>query len=313
MKPKIYIHVGKATHFLSWELPYFQKFFNVVDIPGQDTVLFSFGPDALASGAQLPALRRTALLFPGFGYNPYHDLVHRYGMQRIIDESYDLVFVNPGPIHEAFKDRPQIEVIPFSLNTGAIKAKAYRRDLNSLLHVSAQGYAQKDWQRSAEIMRLTGLKHEIFPPRRQGIIQRGKRRLTSELQQRGIIPKDIYLKQHGYVPHSIVIEKYHAYDGFVHIAGETPPYVDGKYTATFLEAGLTGCLLFWHDTLNLGNDFETVFDLPLDSQQAATEILSIRDSIDIYSHSKKTSEEIFEYVNPSKIMRIRFESIQGIL
>lgn len=121
------------------------------------------------------------------------------------------------------------------------------------------------------------------------------------------------MKKMGYESHSVVIEKYHAYDGFVHVAAETPPHVDGKYTATLLEAGLTGCILFWHDTLGLGNDFETVFNLPLDARKAADEILLIRRGIDIESHSKQTSEEIYERVNPQKVMQMRFKKIMEIL
>jgi len=311
MKVHLYLHVGKASHFLSWELPYFKRYFDVVDTPSKDAVLFSFGPDALASGSQLPALKRVALLFPGFGLNPYHEIIHRYGMQKVIDEAYDLVFVNPGPIHEAFKDCKKISVIPFTVNTDMIKVRKYRKSLNSLLHVSAN-YVQKDWTRSRDIMRITGLRYEVFPPRELSIYRRIKKKMQVMLQKQGIIFSD-NIFNNKYEPHSVVIEKYHAYDGFVHVAVETPPFVDAKYTATLLEAGLTGCILFWHDTLGLGNDFETVFDLPSDPQKAAEQILSIRQSIDIQSHSKRTAEEIYERVNPEKVMQVRFEKIMEIL
>lgn len=312
MKPRLHIHVRKATHFLSWELPYFERYFDLIDSPAKDAVLFSFGPDALASGALLPAYKRVSLLFPGFGLNPYHDIVHRYGMQRIIDESYDLVFVNPGPIREAFRDSSKIAVIPFSVNTELIHIRKPRNALNSLLHVSAF-FPQKDWTRSRDIMKLTGLRYEVFPPRELSILQRVRKRVRIELQRQGLVRPDDRLRQMGYVPHSIVVEKYHAFDGFVHVAAETPPFVDGKYTATLLEAGLTGCILFWHDTLNLGNDFETIFNLPLDPQEAAAEILHIRQSIDVESHSRRTAEEIFERTNPNKVMRIRYEKILEML
>lgn len=97
---KLYICIKKANHFLRWELPYFKKYFDLVDKPSPDAVLFAFGPDALAEGAQLPARIRVTLLFPGFGCNLYHDLVHRYAIQRVVDEHYNIIFADPGPIME---------------------------------------------------------------------------------------------------------------------------------------------------------------------------------------------------------------------
>lgn len=136
------LHVKGATHFLSWELPYFQRYFNVVNAPDATSILFSFGPDVLESGAFLPAKIRVALLFPGFGYSPYHNLIHRFGMRQIIDEYYDLVFVNPGPIYEAFKDCPKLRLCPFSIDVSKVEIRRCRKELNSLLHVSAN-YPQK--------------------------------------------------------------------------------------------------------------------------------------------------------------------------
>jgi hypothetical protein len=270
-----------------------------------------FGPDALASGALLPARRRVALLFPGFGYNPYHNLIHKYGMQRLIDDYYDIVFVNPGPIHEAFRTSEKIRLCPFSINTSAIGLRRPRSEINSLIHISAD-YPQKDWMRSRDIMSRTGLKHEVFPARFPPLYQRVFRRLKRTLVNKGYLKSNPLLNR-GYDPHEKVIEKYHQYDGFVHVAAETPPFVDGKYTATLFEAGLTGSILFWHDTLGLGNDLETVFDLSLEPPVAADEILQIRKSINVETHSRRTAEEIYELVNPDKVMRIRFEALREII
>jgi hypothetical protein len=117
----------------------------------------------------------------------------------------------------------------------------------------------------------------------------------------------------GYANHNKLIKRYHQYDGFVHIAKHNPPATDAKYTATLLEAGATGALLFWHDTLGLGNDFETVFSLPLDVDEAAKEILNIRNNINIEGHSKRTAEEIRDRCNPDAVMRIRLASIEKAL
>jgi hypothetical protein len=99
-------------------------------------------------------------------------------------------------------------------------------------------------------------------------------------------------------------------DGFVHVAAEVPPFVDGKYTATLLEAGLTGAILFWHDTLSLGNDFETVFNLPVEPNTAAAKILEIRSGIHVETHSRLTREEILDRCSPDKVVRMRYERIR---
>lgn len=254
----------------------------------------------------MPARIRVALLFPGFGYNPYHDLVHRYGMQRVADVHYDIIFANPGPIAEVFKDNPKLHICPFSVDTDYISVKKFRKSIDSLIHISADS-PQKDWTRSRDTMRLTGLRYEVFPSRSTTIPKRITRRLKQELARRRLINAPLF--HLGYQNHETIIQKYHQYDGFVHIAAETPPYVDGKYTATLLEAGLTGCILFWHDTLGLGNDFETIFSLPKDPQAAASEILNIRKNINVELHSKRTSEEIRERCNPDNVMKLRYEVI----
>jgi hypothetical protein len=119
----------------------------------------------------------------------------------------------------------------------------------------------------------------------------------------------------GYVSHSRVIRKYQQYDGFVHVAAEkpSPVYIDGKYTAALLEAGLTGAILFWHDTLGLGNDLETVFNLPLEPEEAARELRHIRENLDVERHSRLTREEILEKYSPARSISYRAARIKELL
>ena len=305
-KPKLFIHVDSASHFLSWELPYFARYFDLANSPGNDTIVFAFGPDVFESAILLPAKMRVALLFPGFGLNPYHNLVHKYGMRHIIEKHYDLVFANPGPTAAAFEDCIKLRLCSFSVNTDLIKFQKSRTGLNALIHISNRHF-QKDWTRSRDIMRMTGLRYEVFPHPVRFRLNWARQRLLRRLFNRKMyhVP--------GYIAHSVLARKYQQNDGFVHVAAEKPPVVDGKYTATLLEAGLTGCLLFWHDTLGMGNDFETVFDLPLDPRKAADEILQIRKSVNVPIHSRRTAEEIYEYVNPDRVMKTRFEAIKEFL
>lgn len=310
-KPKLFIHVGRATHFLRWEIPSFGRFFDLEESPSKDAIVFAFGPDALATGATLPGKFRVAYLFPGFSYNPTYDLIHQYGMRKLVDDHFDLVFVNPGPMESVFEGCSKLRLCPFSIDASLFTKHRYRKRIESLLHASADS-PQKDWSRSRDVMRLTTLKYEVYPPRP------GKHpgnRIVRKVQN--VVERTLKANRprlpHGYVEHERVVAKYYQHDGFVHIAGPTPPYVDGKYTATLLEAGLSGCILFWHDTYGLGNDFETIFDLPLDPPAAAKAILEIRDSLDVLAHSRRTVEEIAERTSPDLSIRIRYHAIEELL
>ena len=87
-KPNLYVHFKGATHFLSWELPYFKRYFNIVSYPSSSTVLLVFGPDALEEASTMPALKRFGVLFPGFGYNPLHNMEVRKRQTKIIKKHF---------------------------------------------------------------------------------------------------------------------------------------------------------------------------------------------------------------------------------
>lgn len=309
-KPRLYIHVGQATHFLRWEIPEFAKYFTIVDKPDDTTVLLSFGPDVLEEASALPALKRFATLFPGFGHNPTHNLERRKAHHALI-KKFDGIFINPGPLEIAYKGLENISLYPFSVDIDLIKFKSNRKRINSLVHVSNDG-AQKDWQRSEEVMRLTGLKYEVYPPREHEFYQSAVRRneRANKLRKLAGIAQKQYLP-YGYVNHEKVIKKYQQYDGFVHVASDVkhPDLLDGKYTASLIEAGLTGAILFWHDTFSLGNGLETVFNLSVEPKEAARQILEIKNSIDVEAHSKRTRQEMIETFNPQDSVLIRAKVI----
>lgn len=287
-----------------------------MDIPSEDAILFAFGPDVLHRASSEPALRRFAMLFPGFGFNPFHNQAQKEASTEIISNYYDLVFANPGLVYEALKGLPQIALCPFSIDVELVKCKSYRKRLDSLLHASAD-YPQKDRSRSEAVMKATGLRYEMFPPSpkpNQSLFQRGLRKLSRYIDvarprwnhSAKVLPK-------RYRPHQKLIHKYQMHDGFVHIAAPKPPSLDGKYTATLLEAGLTGAIVFWHDTYKLGNDFTTIFSLPLDPIQAAKEIQDIRRSISVEKHSRMTREEILDRCHPEHVVKIRYEIMRNRL
>jgi hypothetical protein len=307
-----------AAFFLKWELPHFHREFEIVTNAGPDVILLSFAPRSLISDLDLPAYKRVALLIPGY-VNPFYDLDQRHELLKLIEEHYDLALVNPGPVKIALSTSAKLVSHPFSVDVDKLaKVRRVRKSLDSLLHVSADA-PHKDWERSERIMRSTGLPFEVFPPRQQPtkditlrdrIMWRYNKYIV-----RSISPTAAFRRNFGYVSHAATIAKYGDYDAFVHIARQKPllDRLDGKYTAALLEAGVTGAIIFWHDTYNDGNDFETIFAISAETEQAAKEILEIRKSIDIEKHSKDTIEEISARCHPARVVRERREAIEAIL
>jgi hypothetical protein len=306
-----------------------------VEEADKDTVVLAYASDVLEYATSFPCSIRTALIFPGFGFRPYCEPADRAYMSGLINQHYQIAFVNPGPMEESFRDTGKLVVHPFSIDLARLPFKP-RQQLNTLLHASAIGSMKKDWMRSVRVMQKTGLKWEIFPPRplvdESGALVEpvaAPPSLPEKLRQQLAVLRNRYwhpiyrrtlkwglppiLLPTGYLSHDTLIKRYQQYDGFVHIAKDNPPATDAKYTATLLEAGATGALLFWHDTLGLGNDFETIFNLPLDPALAAAEILQIRENINIEQHSRRTAEEIRDRCNPERVMRIRYDAIAQAL
>src|SRR3954449_4174237 len=104
MKRKLYIAVRQAAYFLRWERPLYASYFDLVDQPSANAITLAFGPDVLEHAAKVPAKRRAAMLFPGFGCNPYHNLAYREKALATLRASYDLALANPGPLEVAYRE-----------------------------------------------------------------------------------------------------------------------------------------------------------------------------------------------------------------
>ena len=311
---RLYLHVGKAQHFLRWERAEFARHFDLVDAPSPDAALLSFGPDVFEEAATLPARGRFAVLFPGFSFNPVRDMALRDRQRSLITHAFDQVFINPGPLEIAYAGLDNVSFYPFSVDTSLVGFRRHRTGLDSLLHVSHDN-PQKDWHRSASVMTKTGLPFEVFPPRDPVVLTRHVRALERRnavrrlvgRRSRGVLPI-------GYFDHARTIREYHRFDGFVHVARDVrhPEFIDGKYTAALIEAGVSGAILFWHDTWGLGNGLETVFELPLDTAAAAQRILEVREGVDIEAHSRRTREEMLDTFSPTTSVGARVRVIQAI-
>lgn len=316
-RPNLYVHVGAARHFLKWELAHLGVYFRLVKQPSERTALLAFGPDTIESGAAIPASHRFLVQFPGFGHNPLHDLSVRARDLAVFARSYHQVFVNPGPLQIAYAASDRLTLFPVSIDVSLIDTRKnrYRTKLDSLIHVSSRT-AQKDWQRSASIMKKSGLQHEVFPPLdEEELLRMGRRSHRRASALRAIGLRSARALPLGYVSHAATIAKYRAYDGFVHIATDVrhPTMIDGKYTASLMEAALTGAIVFWHDTLGLGNDFETILDAPADTDEAAEYINTVRASIDVAAHSRATAEEMREKADPGASVKVRAKKMMEII
>lgn len=310
-KYKLYIHVGQATHFLKWEIPEYKKYFKLVDAPGLDTILLSFGPDVLDAAADLPALARFAVLFPGFNHNPLHDLELRRRQIKIIKKHFTKVFINRGPLEIAYKNVDNVEFYPFSVDIKKVRFKRYRTQLRNLIHVSSNS-PQKDWERSEAVMRETQLPYEVFPPRNDTDMSRymdyddrmNNKHGLAFWRKRKELPW-------GYLSHELTIKKYNEYDAFVHVAKDVrhPKYLDGMYTASLIEAGLTGALIFWHDSYGVGGYLKSVFEVSSDPVRAAAQIKEVASSVNIEEHSKETRKEMLETFNPKSSVKCRADLI----
>lgn len=289
-KPKLYIHTGRATHFLRWELKEFKRHFQLVDEPSINAALLCFGPDVLREASHLPARKRFAVLFPGFGHNPLYNDDLLPSQLKLIEQKYEHVFINKGPLELAYKDLSpeKISLYPFSVDISLLGKCKPRTSLQSIIHISNDA-PQKDWQRSERIMKKTGLRFEVFPPRNN--------------------------KKSEYVDHQDVIRKYKDYDSFIHVAKDIHDrvHIDGKYTASLIEAGATGAILFWHDTFGLGNDLKTVFELPLDETAAAERIKEVSHNLNVRKHSKRTMREMRKTFNPKRSVAMRARKIKSLL
>lgn len=215
-KPKLHLVVKGATHFLNYELPYFRRYFEIVPQPGPDVIVFAYGPDVFDVPPTLPARLRAAYIFLGFSKSPYYDLELREHIQRTIDESYDVVFTNPGPLTKALRPSDKLAVHDYAIKVELAKHFRPRTAINSLIHISGE-QPQKDSGRSKRIMELTGLPHEIFPPRRPYTAWDRRMFKLRRWLQRHHLPYPIWLHP-NYVRHGKVIKKYLEYDGFVHRA-----------------------------------------------------------------------------------------------
>lgn len=314
-KPKLFLVVGRAKHFLAWERPEYERYFELVDAPGPDVLVHGYSTDTFFGLHELPARSRSAYVRPGWTpTHPFYDLELRQQMSDYAAAHLDVAFVNPGPLWAAFRDDPTFALTTYTIDLAHASWFRPRTELRSLLHLSAD-WPTKDWRRNAAIMAATGLDHLVYPPRdgrgaygEVGTAIRVRRKVNGWARKLRV-PLQLEVPNKRYVEQEKVLPLLASHDGFVHVAAPMPPRAESQYVATLLEAGLTGALLFWYDTQGCGGYLETVFEVDLDPEVAAAQILDIAASTDIAAHSRRTHEEIRAVFDPRPAIRDRCEKM----
>jgi hypothetical protein len=238
----------------------------------------------------------------------------RKHQKEVIGEYFRQVFINPGPLEIAYRGLADVSLYPFSIDTDLVRFRRARERLDSLLHVSYDN-PQKDWRRSEAVMAKTGLRFEVYPPRDPVRLSRDHARRVRSARVARMFGRHRHVLPVGYVSHRDTVRRYQAFDGFVHVARDVrhPEFIDGKYTASFIEAGVTGAILFWHDTWGLGNGLDTVISLPESTDAAAAQILEVRASADISALSRATREEMMDTFAPHHSVAVRAARMRDLL
>jgi len=218
----------------------------------------------------LKCCQKFGILYPGFGFHPYKR-PEQFQEMKVLFSEYDAIFCNDGPVWEAVKRDGtcrHFHLVPFCANSHDFKKTRKRDKFRRIIQVAAR-YEYKGRHVSKQAMEMMPYEWELIP------------------EEDG----------EWYVPYESLPALYQGADGFIHpnMIGSPPGcYIDGKYSASTCEAGLSGCIIFWHDAMNLGNDMETVFEISLDPKEISEKVQDVVSSIDLDRHSDKTAEEFRE-------------------
>jgi hypothetical protein len=289
---------AREFHFTKWELPEFKKHFSNVIMHyynedpqftqiKKDDILFVFL--SLPQYQNVECDFKFGMIYPGFGFHPLHHLDQRARMKSVISQ-YSAVFMNDGPLWESFKDLPNVYNTPYAVDSHMFKKTRVRTKFKRIIQVANNvAWQYKGRHISEAAMKLMPYEWELFPENNNKM---------------GAIPfnelPDIYQKADGFLNPNMI--------------GDPPGYwVDCKYTGTTLEAGLSGCIIFWHDCMKLGNDFETVFEISSNPIEIAKRIPEIINSIDLEKHSLLTSQEFYERCNIKSSVEHKINTIQKFI
>ena len=289
----------RTFHFSTWEIDKFKKYFREVvihyveedpttSILQKDDVLFVYAMVSMYSHIKsgIDCYAKFGILYAGFGFQPIIQPEQIKGLEYIFDD-FDAIFLNEGPAWEAYKHKDNAVLVPPSIESSIFKKTRIRTDFKKLIHAAGKSTGPyKNRELSAKVFKLLPYECELVPA------------------------DDVPVM---YLPHDQMPEIYQNADGFMSPQRIGPTYVDAKYTASLCEAGMSGCIIFWHDCMNLGNSFDTVFEISLDPNEIAQTIKDVVSFIDLEKHSQLTAEEFYEKCNTDNAIKIRVETMEKYL
>jgi hypothetical protein len=287
---------GEGFHFSKWDKHEFKKYFKDVifhsfrddpegKIIKKDDVLFVYA--TLARYQDVECFAKFGILYPGFGFHPLKNPSQTKNVAPLFDK-YTGIFMNEGPVWETYKHLSTGHLVPLSCDPTIFKKTRKRDTFKKIIQVAGLTGPYKGREISEQVMNLLPYEGELIPP------------MTGPM----------------YIPWEELPAKYQSADGFLNpnMIGEGPGYpIDAKYTQSTIEAGMSGCIIFWHDCMDLGNSFETVFKISLNPVEIAKKIKDVVDNIDLEKHSQLTAEEFYDKCNMIYAMKYKVDIMKRFL
>ena len=286
----------KDFHFSKIDIEDFRKYFSEV-IPHYhlDDPTFSmikktdiiFVYQRFVQYANVECAAKFGILYPGFGFHPFILREQMEGIAEVLD-CYDAVVMNEGPIWECYKGKENCFVVPPCASHRMFKKTRIRDKFERIIQVANSREPQYKGRLISEAaMKLMPYSWELIPENDNLI---------------------------GNIPWENLPLLYQAADGFLspNQIGSSPGYyIDGKYTTATMEAGLSGCIVFWHDCMKIGNTFETIFEISSDPKEIAKTVLDVVNSINLEKHSLLTSQEFYEKCNSEASTKAKFDIMKN--
>lgn len=292
--------ITAGFHFSQWDIPEFEKYFSNVIIHCRDAdpeytlikkddILYVYGVGFYPT-PKIDCFAKFGVLFPGFALRPLTNLIQRAEIAKEI-RAYTAVFVNEGPMWESYRGTSNVYKVPHGVASNLFKKTRVRNKFKRIIQVANNKYTSpyKGRHISEAAMKLMPYKWELIPENDH---------------------------PYGYIPFNDLIAVYQNADGFLSPQMVGPPpecETDCNYNGTTLEAGLSGCVVFWHDAMGLGNKLETVFEISLNPVEIAKRIQDIVNNINLEKHSLLTAEEFYEYCNIGNSIKCKVEIMKMFL
>ena len=288
--------IGQIENFhFSWMNGEFGKYFKEVVVTSnpwfparKDDVLLANA--ALGSFQRMECRLKFGIMLPGFGFHPFKN-PEQFEALKPTFARYDAVFCDEAPVWEAARRDGtcrNFHKVPICANSRDFRKTRKRSEFRRVLQVASHG-SEKGRDVARKAMALMPYEWEQVPA--EG-------------------------REYFSVPQSEMPGVFQRADGFLHPGrvGDPPGYwTDAKYTVSLIEAGMSGCVVFWHDAMGVGNSMETVFEVSLDPAEIAERVKEVAGSIDLDAHSERTSREFTAKHSIENTVKAKMEVMSGFM